>query len=162
MEVRIRNARADEGVLLADIEAKCFPPQEAASKEAILERLEAFPENFFVAEADGKVVGFVNGGTTQEAYLPDEMYHDIGLHCPEGAFQTVFGLNVLEEYRKNGIGGKLIRHLAAVSKERGKTALILTCKEYRIPFYEKLGFINYGLSDSVHGNAQWYDMRQYF
>ncbi len=162
MEVLIRNARLDEGKLLAEIERECFPPLEAASEEAILERLQTFPENFFVAELEGKVIGFVNGGVTNEAYLPDEMYHNIKLHCPNGKYQTVFGLNVLAEYRRNGIGGKLICHLVEVSRERGKAGVILTCKDFRIPFYENLGFINYGLSDSEHGSASWYDMRQYF
>jgi len=162
MEVLIRNARIEEGKLLAEIERKCFPVLEAASEDAILERLHTFPENFFVAELDGKVIGFVNGGVTNEAHLPDEMYHNISLHCPNGKYQTVFGLNVLEEYRRNGIGGKLIRHLVEVSRERGKAGVILTCKDFRIPFYESLGFVNYGLSDSAHGNAAWYDMRQYF
>ena len=82
MEVLIRNARLDEGKRLAEIEKACFPPLEAASEEAILERLNAFPENFFVAEVEGTVIGFVNGGVTNEAYLPDEMYHDIKLHYP--------------------------------------------------------------------------------
>ena len=162
MKVLIRNAKMDEGKLLAEIERKCFPPSEAASEDTVLERLQTFPENFFVAEVEGVVVGFVNGGATREAYLPDAMYHDISLHCPDGKYQTVFGLNVLEEYRRNGIGGMLIRHLVQVSKERGKSGVILTCKDFRIRFYESLGFTNYGLSDSSHGNAAWYDMRQYF
>ena len=85
MQIIIRNARPGEGETLALIEAACFPAAEAASAEAIKERLNAFPEKFFVAETEGKAVGFVNGGVTDEPHLPDEMYHDISLHNPDGA-----------------------------------------------------------------------------
>ena len=60
-QVIIRPARPEEGEALAVIEATCFPPAEAASREAVLERLATFPENFLVAETDGKAIGFING-----------------------------------------------------------------------------------------------------
>ena len=50
----IRPAHADEAPVLAAIEAAGFPPAEAASLERISERLRVFPEQFFVAEADGR------------------------------------------------------------------------------------------------------------
>ena len=162
MEIIIRNAKIEEGPLLAEIERLCFPPAEAASEKDVLERIQTFPENFFVAEVDGKVVGFVNGGNTDKPVLPDELYHDVALHIPNGAYQTVFGLNVLEEYRRNGIGEQLIRHYAKVAEERGKKAVILTCKEQKIHFYEKCGFQFYGVADSSHGGAVWYNMQKYF
>lgn len=162
MEITIRNAKIEEGPLLARIERLCFPPAEAAEEAEVLKRIQTFPENFFVAEADGKVVGFINGGNTDKPVLPDEFYHDITMHRPDGAYQTVFGLNVLEEYRRNGIGEKLVRHYAKVAEERGKKAVILTCKEQKIHFYEKCGFQYYGVADSSHGGATWYNMQKHF
>ena len=162
MDIIIRNAKIEEGPLLAEIERRCFPPAEAAAEKDVLERIQTFPENFFVAEVDGKVVGFVNGGNMDKPVLPDEFYHDITMHKPDGAYQTVFGLNVLEEYRRNGIGEKLIRHYADVAEKRGKKAVILTCKEQKIHFYEKCGFKYYGEADSTHGGAVWYNMQKYF
>lgn len=38
----------------------------------------------------------------------------------------------------------------------------MTCKEKLIPFYEQFGFINEGISESVHGNVVWYQMRLLF
>ena len=162
MNVTIRLARPEEAKKLADIEAVCFPPAEAASEEAVYERMQTFPENFLVAELDGKLVGFINGGTTDQPYLPDKFYHDATLHKPEGAYQTVFGLNVLPEYRRQGIARQLVDDFLAMAKERGKKAVILTCKEHMIHYYEKRGFVNYGVSDSSHGGATWYDMRCVF
>ena len=81
MKIRIRHARQNEVKKLADIEAICFPAAEAASEKEIVSRFLAFPENFYVAETiDGKIVGFINGCTTDTPVLKDELYHDTSLH----------------------------------------------------------------------------------
>ncbi len=161
-KIKIRNAKIEEVTKIAEIERICFPAAEAASEAEFRERMEAFLENFFVAELDGRIIGFINGGTTNQAKLPDEMYHDISLHKPDGDVQTVFGLDVLPDYRGRGIAGKLLAYLVNVSRERGKKAVILTCEEHLIPFYERGGFVNHGVADSTHGGAKWYDMQQWF
>lgn len=162
MKVIIRQAKTEEAGSLAAIEAACFPVAEAASEQEISERMQAFPENFLVAELDGKIVGFIDGGTTDQPHLPDELYHDVRLHDPEGAYQTVFGLNVLPEYRRGGIAGQLLDRLVQLSGERGKKGVILTCKEHLIHYYEKHGFVKHGVADSCHGGATWYDMQYLF
>ena len=144
--LQIRLADPGEADRLAEIEAICFPPAEAASHEEVVKRMGAFPENFVVAVKDEQIVGFINGGTTDKPVLPDEFYHDITLHRKDGEIQTVFGLNVIPEYRYQG----------------GKKALILTCKEHMIPFYESHGLKKLGVADSCHGGATWYDMQIWF
>lgn len=162
-EIKIRFARKEEGEILAGIERTCFPPLEAATKEAVLERLAAFPENFVVAETgEGTVIGFINGANTDKPYLPDEMYHDVSLHIPDGAYQTVFGLNVLPQFRRRGIAEQLVKRYIDLAGERGKAGVILTCKDHLIHYYEKLGFQCFGAADSVHGGQRWNDMRLIF
>ena len=160
--LEIRLAKPEEAERLAQIEAICFPPAEAASREDVLKRMETFPENFVVAVKDGMIVGFINGGTTDKPVLPDEFYHDITLHKKDGDIQTVFGLNVIPEYRHQGIAGELVEHFKNLAKERGKKALILTCKERLIPFYESHGLKFLGVADSDHGGAVWHDMQIWF
>lgn len=160
--ITIRNAQLEEGVLLASIEAECFPAAEAASETEIKKRMETFSENFFIAEKNGEIVGFINGGTTDKPELPDELYHDAGLHKPHGDYQTVFGLNVLPAHRHQGIAGELLDYLSRISQERGKKGVILTCKEHLIGFYESHGFRNFGIASSEHGGAVWYDMKKIF
>ena len=101
--LQIRLADPKEADRLAEIEAICFPPAEAASHEDVVNRMGAFPENFVVAVKNDQIVGFINGGTTDKPVLPDEFYHDITLHKKDGEIQTVFGLNVIPEYRHQGI-----------------------------------------------------------
>lgn len=154
----IRNAAPQDVEEIIRIEAVCFPPAEAAQPDDVRARFAAFPENFFVFEKDGRIAGFINGCTTDAPELPDALYHDASLHRPDGAYQTVFGLDVLPEYRKNGIGGQLIRHYVATARARGKKGVVLTCKDHMIRFYERAGFTCKGVSASSHGGAKWNDM----
>lgn len=162
MKAIIRNVKPDESEVLAKIEKECFPKAEAATEQEIKERMRAFKECFFVAEVDGKIVGFINGAVAKSPHLPDEMYHDVSLHDPTGAYQTVFGLDVLPEYRKNGIAGELLKHMIEYAKVCGRKGVILTCKDYLVHYYAKFGFENHGVSDSAHGGAKWNDMQLMF
>ena len=80
------------------------------------------------------------------------------MHNPNGAYQTVFGLDVLPEYQHNGYASQLMNHLIKVSKERNKKGIILTCKDHLIGFYESFGYRHLGVSASNHGDAKWNDM----
>lgn len=158
----IRLAKPEDLDTIIEIEAICFPVEEAASKEAITERFNIFMENFVVAEDDGKVVGFINGCCYHELSLPDELYHDSSLHDKEGAYQTVFGLDVLPAYRKNGVAKQLIDYFVVLAKQRGKKGIVLTCKDHLVHYYERFGFVHQGVSDSTHGGAKWNDMHLIF
>lgn len=157
-DLTIRLAKAEDVVKIAEIEAACFPPAEAAPLKSFEERFQAFPECFIVAEKDGKLVGHMNGCVTNLPELPDALYHDATLHQPDGPWQTVFGLAVLPEYQHQGIARALMRYFQNLAKERGKKGLILTCKDAKIGFYESLDFECQGVSESSHGGARWNDM----
>ena len=46
----------------------------------------------------------------------------------------------------------------SAAKSAGMKGVILTCKKEKIGFYESMGYVCQGLSDSEHGGAEWYDM----
>ena len=73
-------------------------------------------------------------------------------------FGTITELLVLPEYQHQGLASRLMEHLIADAQEKGREGLILTCKDRLIGFYERFGYKNLGLSQSVHGGAVWYDM----
>lgn len=154
----IRRVRPDDLNQVVAVEAACFPLAEAATREALAERIAAFPDSFLVAELDGALVGMVNGCCTDSPVIVDAMFHGTGLHKPDGANQTVFGLDVLPAFRKQGIAAELLRALISASRDAGRQAVILTCKESLIRYYESFGFVNDGLSQSTHGEARWFDM----
>lgn len=153
----------EEGDILAAIEGICFPPAEAAKPDMVKARLEAFPEQFFVAELEGgEIAGFINGCVADTPNLPDEYYHDVKYHNPEGDYFTVFGLNVLPQYRCQGIAAQLVNAYIQAARERGKKGVILTCKDHMVHYYERFGFVCYGVADSTHGGAKWNDMKLIF
>ena len=160
--VEIRQATINELEDIIKIEKECFPASEAATSDDLRKRFEAFKDNFLVAIKDGKVIGFINGCTTDKPTLPDELYHDVSLHNINGKYQTVFGLDVLPDYRRRGVAAKLLNHFINISKKRGKLGMVLTCKDHLISYYEKFGFKHCGVSASSHGGAKWNDMVMIF
>ena len=61
MVFQIRTVTAADLDAVTALEAACFPPAEAATREAFAYRIETFPERFFVAERQGRIIGLVNG-----------------------------------------------------------------------------------------------------
>ena len=123
---KIRTAVPDDLDQAAQVELNCFPAAEAADRAALKARLEAFGESFLVAEADGRIIGFINGAVTDEKTIADKMFEDISLHDPDGAFQSIFGLDVIEEYRHMGVASRLMEAMIETAGKQGRKGLILT------------------------------------
>ena len=158
----IRKATINDLAAVTAVEAECFPAAEAAKEEAFRERLRVYPEHFWLLFEDERLVGFVNGMVTDEKDLTDEMYDAADMHDPRGAWQMIFGVNTIPEYRRKGCAEMLLRRAIADAKEQGREGLVLTCKEKLLHYYAKFGFVNEGVSASVHGNVTWYQMRLTF
>lgn len=156
--IRVRHAKKEDIDAIVEIEKACFPAAEAADRQAFQERMGVFLDCFFVAETDGQVVGFINGAVIDGMYIKDEMYENAGLHRPDGAYQSVFGIDVMPEYQGHHIASLLMDTLIRYAKDCGRKGMVLTCKEALFPFYSRFGFENMGKSESIHGGAVWYDM----
>lgn len=157
-DVIIRRVSPADVKRLAGIEEICFPKSEADSYESFQMRVATFPQYIFVAQDDETIVGFINGCVTDSPVIYDELFHDVSQHMPDADNVTVFGLDVLPEFRGRGIAGTLLEHFIRNAEDAGKKSIILTCKEHLIRFYESFGFVNNGKSNSRHGGAQWFDM----
>ena len=158
----IRTATMEDLEAVAAVEAECFPPAEAATKEAFAKRLEYYGNHFWLMYDGDKLISFVDGFVTDEADLTDEMYEKAELHKEHGAWQMIFGVNTIPSCRKRGCAGELIKRAIADAKAQGRKGLVLTCKDRLIPYYAKFGFVNEAVSESVHGNAVWNQMRLTF
>lgn len=156
--VEIRQAQQEDLPALAAIEAECFPAAEAASESDLRARFEVFGEHFWVLEADGEVVAFIDGLVTDSPVIFDDLYESPQAHTRHGAYQTVFGINTRPAHRGRGYASALIEKLIDQAREQERTGVILTCKKELIGFYEKLGFELDGVSESTHGGAIWHDM----
>lgn len=148
---------ADAGIL-TEIEAACFPPAEACPYENFEKRLAVFSEGFLILEKNGRPVGFIDGMVTDQPTISDDMFADASMHNPEGRWQSIFGLAVRPEERRQGYAGMLIRAFIEKARNEGRRGLILTCKDHLVHYYASFGFVLGGVSASVHGGAKWNDM----
>ena len=155
----IRNATIKDLKAVAELEALCFPPKEAASEEIFLQRLENFSECFWLLEKHGNIISMVNGILTDERDLSDEMYESSDMHKSNGSRLMIFGVETKPEYRRKGYADELLRYVIKEQRRSGRQGIVLTCKENLVRFYEKFGFQNEGVSKSTHGDVVWYQMR---
>lgn len=155
----IRNATIDDLKEIVAVEATCFPAAEAATEEVIRERLEVYADHFWLLYEEDKLISFVNGMVTDEPDLKDEMYENAKLHNPDGKWQMIFGVDTISSHRCQGYAEKVLWKVIEDAKLQGRKGLVLTCKERLLHYYAKFGFVNEGVSESVHGNVMWYQMR---
>ena len=159
----IRTATIEDLDAVTAVEAVCFPPAEAAPREAFAERLISYGNHFWLLFDGEKLVSFVDGFVTDEEDLTDEMFADASLHNESGAWQMIFGVATIPDEQKKGYAGQLLNRAIRDAKAQGRKGLVLTCKDRLVHYYAKFGFINEGRTDkSNHGGAEWNQMRLTF
>ena len=160
MEIR-KAAMADLDAVSA-VEAACFPAAEAATREEFRERLAAYGGHFLLLFEGERLVGFIDGMTTDERDLADAMYEDASLHKEDGAWQMIFGLNTVPDRRREGLAARLMEAFIEEARQEGRLGVVLTCKARLIHYYAKFGFVDEGVSPSEHGGVVWHQMRLTF
>lgn len=156
----IHQDEADEAVRIEQI---CFPPNEACSEKDMKERIAKVPELFLVAieKETGNVAGFLNGLASDEDVFRDEFFTDCGLNNPDGKNIMILGLDVLPQYRMQGLGRELVNRYVKRERKTGRRNIILTCLESKVKMYEKMGFADKGISGSTWGGEEWHEMERH-
>ena len=160
--ITIRYAVSTDLDSITAIEAACFPVAEAACSDSFKDRLFYYPDHFWLLLENEKIVSFVNGMVTDKPDLTDEMYENAAMHSELGRWQMIFGVDTIPSCRKKGYAGMLLQKAVQDAKDQNRSGLVLTCKNALIHYYESFGFVNEGISQSVHGNVTWYQMRLSF
>lgn len=161
-KIIIRHAVLQDLEIISELENACFLESEAASEKDLYHRIQVFPENFWIMELGGKIISMINGMVTDIQNLTDEMYKNADMHNKNGAWQMLFSVVTHPDFQKIGYAELLMNQVIQDSVKANRKGIVLTCKEKFVGFYEKFGFVNEGISASVHGNAVWYQMRKTF
>lgn len=120
LNVKIRNATLKDLKEIFEIEKASFPKKISWNKKNLAKKLKNFPEGFFLAEIDKKIVGYIFG--------------------EKGEIQS---LAVLPEWRRRGIGTFLLKTLLNFFRKTKIKNVILQVKEsdsVAISFYKKNKF----------------------
>ena len=157
--MELRKGTMEDLAAVAHVEAVCFSAAEAAPMESFRRRLESFPDCFWLLWDGEALVSVVNGMASDESDLRDDMFHDADLHQPDGDWLMIFGVATIPEYQRHGCAAQVLRQVIEDTKARGRKGLVLTCKEFRVSYYAKFGFVDEGVSQSEHGGAVWHQMR---
>lgn len=129
-EVVIREAREEDAEIISDL---CEQLSRRISAEDVIERLKIFAGDpaysFYVAEADGRVIGFVCTGIRTEILT--------------GLQARIDGVVVESSFRGGGVGRKLMAAAEKWAKENGSETMKLNSNTIRAEahkFYEKIGY----------------------
>ncbi|KUO40881.1 MAG: hypothetical protein AVW06_05040 [Hadesarchaea archaeon DG-33-1] len=125
--VRIRDVKSKDMQAILAIEYKCFKDPYPLS---LLNRLHAMhPDGFLVAEAEGKVVGYVIGVLRW------------------GATGHILAIAIDPPYQRQGIASTLMEHVIDRLRARGAKLVRLEVRKSNAgaqQFYSKLGFRQQG------------------
>lgn len=153
----IREEETDQAVMIEKI---CFPPNEACSEKNMKERIRKAADLFLVAvdKKTGKIAGFLNGLSTDEDSFRDEFFTNADLCDPDGKNIMLLGLDVLPEYRHQGLAREIVHQYSMRETKKGRHSLILTCLQSKVEMYEKMGFRDDGIANSSWGGEEWHEM----
>lgn len=155
-----RSIRQEEANFATEIEQICFPPNEACSPKHMKDRIAKAPDLFMVAvdKESGKLAGFLNGLSTSETKFRDEFFVDENLYEPDGESVMLLGLDILPEYRGQGLATAVVNEYAKRERANGRKTLILTCLDAKVDMYKKMGFVDNGIANSTWGGEEWHEM----
>jgi len=159
VSVRFRPATPDDLDALAELEARSYPADEAASRETIAFRLQQAPACFLAAVDDEALVGFVCGTRARGASLT---HASMSEHVPDGESLCIHSVVVEASRRRTGLGSRLLRAYLehARASVPGAVRALLICKQHLTGFYGAAGFELAGPSQVVHGQDPWFEMVQ--
>ncbi|MDO5713945.1 MAG: GNAT family N-acetyltransferase [Tissierellia bacterium] len=144
--MNIKRAKRTYLKTLLSIDRSSFPPQEITPKETFIYRIQNFPQWFFVAEENDKILGFISCRPCNGEIIQDEFFSTNKI--PESTTLAILNLAISTEWREKGIGTRLLEHILTLADTRGYSKVIVSCKKELIPYFSKHGFTPNGMSHS--------------
>lgn len=158
--MKIRQARFSDLDRILEIELENFSLEEAIPRSVFEAHLREIQTSFLVAEKEGRVLGYIEGLVVLHRHLQDQSFtEEVEDHSHRsGGYISVTCLSIAKEAQALGVGKRLLTALKEVAVEQEREGINLTCHDYLIPYYEKHGFVNEGISQSNFAGETWYDM----
>lgn len=157
--MHIRRAELTDLAAVHRIEVANFSEEEAIPKDVLADHIQKIQTSFLVAEQDGALLGYLEGPVVKERHLKDSSFTAVEDFSEDpGGFISITSLSIAPEAQGLGVGKILLDTMKEIARRDGREGINLTCHDYLIPYYEKHGFVNEGLSQSTYAGEIWYDM----
>ncbi len=153
-----RNAHPADADRCFEIETSAYEGDEAATLGKIATRINTYPEGFLIAEAEGKVVGFINSGCAHEVEMSDEAFKELVGHDADAPNVVIMSVVVDPSQQGKGLSRALMDEFIQRMQKMGKASIHLMCKEHYVPLYTKFGYRYRQPSASDHGGMAWHEM----
>ncbi|MGE1156900.1 GNAT family N-acetyltransferase [Pseudomonas kitaguniensis] len=153
-----RHALPADAARCFDIETRAYEGDEAATLEKIATRIAQYPQGFLILEADGQVVGFINGGCAHHVVMSDEAFKELVGHAPEAPNVVIMSVVVDPAHQGKGYSTALMTEFVQRMRAMGKQTIHLMCKEQHVPLYTRMGYTYVQPSPSDHGGMAWHEM----
>ncbi|MBA1292540.1 GNAT family N-acetyltransferase [Pseudomonas lurida] len=154
----LRNAMPTDAARCYAIEITAYEGDEAATLEKIATRIALYPQGFLILEADGEIVGFINGGCAHEVVMSDEAFKELVGHSAEAPNVVIMSVVVDPAYQGKGYAKVLMSDFVQRMRALGKQTIHLMCKEQHVPLYTRMGYTYVQPSPSDHGGMAWHEM----
>ncbi len=89
--MKFRKATIEDLPTLIELENKGFTLEEAATPEAIAQRIEIISDTFIIAEQEGEIAGYINGPVIPQKYITDDLFETIKPNPDIGGYLSVLG-----------------------------------------------------------------------
>ena len=145
---------------LFTLETASYPEDEAASFEALRDRIIYANDYFLVYKpkgVNGPIVGFVNGTRSMDAEI---VHESMSTHYPLGQSLCIHSVVISHEYRRQGLGLRILRsYLQLMLREDANIKrILLLSKSHLLPFYISCGFHVIRQSPVHHGRESWFEL----
>ena len=157
--MKIRLASLDDLEAIYAIEMANFSAEEAIPKDILADHIQKIPTSFLVAEEEGQVLGYLEGPVVKERHLKDSSFTAVEDWSQNpGGYISITSLSIAPAAQSRGLGKILLAEMKKIAQRDGRVGINLTCHDYLITYYEKYGFVNEGLSQSIYAGEVWYDL----
>ena len=124
----LRNATPTDATRCFEIEISAYEGDEAATLEKIATRIALYPQGFLILEANGEVVGFINGGCAHDVVMSDEAFKELVGPSPEAPNVVIMSVVVDPAHQGKGYSTALMTEFVQRMRAMGKQTIHLMCK----------------------------------
>ena len=140
---------------ILEMEYNSFGEKEMVDPQGLKKRMNSFPEHTLVLIEDNYIVSYISYALSNEFKMDDGLFGQNPNDLKEGDYCLIIGLATDEHYRHRGYVNELFKFLFETVKDK---PILLTCHDYLVDFYTKIGFKYTNISSSSFNGDTWCNM----